>query len=322
MSKKKRNVRVEADLTVKDIDRLRDLRMTKRLLLGVTNSFGDFIGIATPFTIRLKLAMKKLFELDTPLTWDEDVPESLRDSWVMLISEALSIGHLEFPRSARPAHALDGPIIVGFADGSFAAFAATVYLVWEVLCNCKNKQDCPRHYSSSLLCSKAKVTPLRGLTVPRSELSGGVLMSRLMLTVATALSRLQEQPKGAVMLMDSTCTISCLEENAKRLKPSFHNRRGEILENMDEIRKLVPLEDIHFVPGELNPADIPTRGDSKLQDIGPNSLWQIGPQFLSLPRDQWPITREFIREPIPDEEKRHVKAVASAAFRTVMIKNP
>ena len=83
---------------------------------------------------------------------------------------------------------------------------------------------------------------------------------------------------------------------------------------MDEIRKFVALKDIHFVPGELKPADIPTRGDSKLEYIGPNSIWQTGPQFLSLPRDS-------IREPIPDEEKRHMKAVASTAFRTVIINN-
>ena len=91
---------------------------------------------------------------------------------------------------------------------------------------------------------------------------------------------------------------------------------------MEEIRKLVTLEDISYVPGELNPADIATRGDTRLEDIGPLSPWQTGPQFLSLPRDQWPVTRDFIRCPIPDEEKRHVKAVATAAFNAVFIKDP
>ena len=216
MSKKKRNVRVGPDLSVNDIALLSGIKMTKRLLLGVTNSFGDFIGIGTPFTIRLKIAMKKLFELDHPLTWDEDVPSFLRDEWVLLLSEALTAGKLEFPRSARPINAVGGPTIVGFADGSFAAFAAAIYLVWKVTGNCNNEFLCTGHYSSSLLCSKAKVTPLRGLTVPRSELSSGVLMSRLMLTVALALSKLQHKPTHAIMLMDSTCAISSLEENAKR----------------------------------------------------------------------------------------------------------
>ena len=322
MSRKRRNVRVDSDLTVKDIPSLKDIPMSKRLLLGVTNSFGDFIGIATPFTIRLKLQMKKLFELDNPLSWDESVPDVLRGTWISLITEALETGYLEFPRSVRPLNALGGPQIVAFGDGSFAAFAATVYLVWRTACDCTIRQSCNGHFSSSLLCSKAKVTPLRGMTVPRSELSGGVLMSRLVLTVASALSGLREKPNSAIMLMDSTCTISCLEENAKRLKPFFHNRRGEILENMDEIRKFVPLEEVHYISGELNPADIPTRGDTKLEDIGPSSLWQIGPNFLSLPRDQWPVTRDFVRSSIPDEERRHAKAIVTAAFAAVIVKDP
>ena len=60
-------------------------------------------------------------------------------------------------------------------------------------------------FSSSLLCAKAKVTPLRGFTVPRSELSGGVLVSRLMLTATMALSKLdlKSLAHDASPLMDS-----------------------------------------------------------------------------------------------------------------------
>ena len=72
-SEKKRSVRVQPDLTLADISFLQDIRMTKRVLLGVTNGFGDFLGIASPYTIKLNLSMKKLFELDEPLGWDDDV---------------------------------------------------------------------------------------------------------------------------------------------------------------------------------------------------------------------------------------------------------
>ena len=61
-SQKKRSIRVKPDLALSDVSTLRDLKMTKRVLIGVTNSFGDFLGIASPYTIRLKLNMKKLFE--------------------------------------------------------------------------------------------------------------------------------------------------------------------------------------------------------------------------------------------------------------------
>ena len=54
LSKKKRNVRVLPDLTVKDLVTLKQVKMTKRNLLGITNSFGDFLGLADPFTIRFR----------------------------------------------------------------------------------------------------------------------------------------------------------------------------------------------------------------------------------------------------------------------------
>ena len=89
LSRKRRNARTKPDLSLKDVDSLKTVQMTKRILLGLTNSFGDFLGIASPYTIRLKLNMKKLFEVDVPLRWDDDIPQGLRDKWVQLVEEAL-----------------------------------------------------------------------------------------------------------------------------------------------------------------------------------------------------------------------------------------
>merc|ERR1712101_106564 len=74
LSRKKRSVRTQPNLTLKDIDGLRSRSMTKRILLGVTNGFGDFLGIATPFTIKFKIMMRELFMLEDALTWDEEPP--------------------------------------------------------------------------------------------------------------------------------------------------------------------------------------------------------------------------------------------------------
>ena len=317
MSKKRRNVRINPDLSNADLDTLKTITMSKRPLLGVTNSFGDFLGIASPYTIKLKLNMKKLFEQDTPLSWDDDIPAGLRDSWIALIEEALLADQLNFPRSTRPKDAIGKPMVVGFGDGAFAAYAAAIYIVWEVSCTCLNKQDCEGHFVSNLMCAKSRVTPLRGFTIPRSELSGGLLVSRLILAVVRALSKMEEKPRNSIILLDSTYTISSLEENARKLKPFFHNRRGEILENIDAVRELCPMEDVHHVSGKLNPADIATRGTTKLEDIGPGSFWLTGPQFLCSPFELWPVTREFVRVPVPDEERRFPEHLITAACRAV-----
>ena len=62
------------------------------------------------------------------------------------------------------------------------------------------------------------------------------------------------------------------------------------------------MEDIHHVAGNLNPADVTTRGLAKVEDIGPGSFWQKGPSFLCSRRDIWPVTRDFVRKDLPDDE--------------------
>ena len=68
MSKKVRSVRSKPDLTFEDIDSLQDNKISKRLLLGVANANGNFLGIACPYTVKLTLSMKKLYEQDVPLS--------------------------------------------------------------------------------------------------------------------------------------------------------------------------------------------------------------------------------------------------------------
>ena len=159
------------------------------------------------------------------------------------------------------------------------------------------------------------MTPLQGYTVPRSELSGGTLVSRMVRRVVEALSHLDVQPVSAIYLLDSMCTISLLEASSKILKPFFHNRRAEILENMEAVRKICKMEEPHYVPGTLNTADLCTRGTARVEDVLPGSLWQSGPQFLVLGRDQWPVTRDFVRTDLPADEIKTGGHMIAACLR-------
>ena len=220
------------------------MKMTKRNLLGVTNSFGDYLGLADPFTIRFKLLMKNLFDQKTPLLWDDAVPDVEKQAWVQLISEAVQSGEHVFPRKTRPDRPVGGPRVVGFGDGAFPAYGGCVYLVWEHGCDdlagCVNQYcqgEAGGHYAAYLALAKGRVTPLSGFTIPRSEMSGAVVVSRLVLRVVRALQPMIEKPSSSIILLDSECTISTLETSASQLKPFFHNRRSEILENMENVSK-------------------------------------------------------------------------------------
>ena len=197
--------------------------------------------------------------------------------------------------------------------------------MWEYVCDdhgCSDP-DCQGsaggHYHSALACGKARVTPLQGYTVPRSELSGATLVSRMISKVVYALQHLDVKPVSAIMMLDSKCTISLLDANSKILKPFFQNRRAEIIENIAHVRKVCPMEDPHYVAGTLNVADMFTRGAAKVVDIGPGSLWQSGPQFLVLGRDKWPVTRDFVRTDLPVEEVKSSDKFMVACLRSEAI---
>ena len=81
------------------------MKFTKRILLGFVNGFGDPLGIASPWYMKLKTIMKKLYQLQEVLTWDDEIPSSSRQEWINVMEEALVTGILHFPRSTRPENA-------------------------------------------------------------------------------------------------------------------------------------------------------------------------------------------------------------------------
>ena len=58
---------------------------------------------------------------------------------------------------------------------------------------------------------------------------------------------------------------------------------------------------LQHITGPLNPADLPTRSSCSAPEVKRNTPWQNGPEFLKLPREEWPVMREFKKE-IPEEE--------------------
>ena len=318
LTNKKRKARSQPALTADSLDLLESSSLTKRICLGITNGFLDFLGIACPFTLRFKLLMRQFFEeKNVKMKWEDKVPDDMVEAWKDLIAEAVKTSSLCFPRCVKPGGAIGAPLVVQFSDGAFPAFCASTYLQWRVPC-LHGLNECSEDYVANLLLAKARVTPLSGYTVPRSELAGAVLGTRLALTTVKALqTEISMKPKGVVMLSDSKCTISAVETSTRALKPFFHNRVSEIIENMTEIKKYCPVEDISFIASEMNPADIGTRGTARVDDLGPDSFWYKGPQFLCSRRDLWPDSRDFIRAEIPDDEVRG-KPVSQPVFLACM----
>ena len=119
------------------------------------------------------------------------------------------------------------------------------------------------------------------------------------------------KPSQITLAMDSQCTISAIDKSGGLLAPYFASRVSEAMGNLSEISEETLVNPVQHVPGPLNPADIPTRACTTPDEVKEGSLWQIGPAYLTLPRDQWSFSRDFI-DAVPVEELRAPRAAFAA----------
>ena len=95
------------------------------------------------------------------------------------------------------------------------------------------------------------------------------LGSRLALHVAPTL---EIQLERVFLWSDSTTALDWTNIDEKRLQTFVKNR-------YIAIRERIPLEQIRWVPGHLNPADAGTRGLSP-QELKKYKMWLSGPDFF------------------------------------------
>ena len=119
---------------------------------------------------------------------------------------------------------------------------------------------------------------------------------------------MDEKPSQITIAVDSECKISAFEKSGGVLAPYFASRISEASENLSELAEFTTVSPIMHVPGGLNPADIPTRATSRPEDVRQGSIWQDDPRFLSLPRSEWPLSRDFL-DSVPQSEMRTPKAI-------------
>jgi hypothetical protein len=120
--------------------------------------------------------------------------------------------------------------------------------------------------------SRARVAPLKRVTLPRLELLGALLAARLLITVRRAL-RCPENTSISCWT-DSMVVLGWIKGDPSRWKQFVANRVGEIQNH-------TPPSAWHHIPGTENPADLLTRGASSTALMS-DPLWLKGPDFESL----------------------------------------
>ena len=262
--------------------------LTPRNLLGIINRIYDPLGLVAPITIRLRIAFRHLFNSYPSIEWDTPLPPGPdRYRWLDLIHLLVHSKPITFKRCIKPFNAVGGCQLICYFDGSDDAFAAVIYIRWELA---------DGSVYVTLLCAKPRVAPLKRRSTPRSELNGALVAARLTLSAVRSLSSAGVPLERIWLIGDSECTLSSLEKVNAPFGEYFGNRIGEIQDFQAQIERYCTVGENGewwFTQSGHNSADQATRPDSAPDDVDADSVWQSGRPYLKDHRSAWPIDRNF-----------------------------
>ena len=211
--------------------------------------------------MQAKCLFQELWKLG--LQWDQEIPPEFQIQFLRWIDGLKALGQWRIPRSFTGSRWCDirSMQLHGFDDASPKDYGACVYLQAEMV----DGTCC-----SSLIIAKSRVAPLKQVTLPRLELLGALLCARLLVFARDALG-LSGEVQGRCWT-DSMVTLSWIRSDPLRWKTFVCNR-------VTDIQKLVPAERWSFCPGNMNPADLLTRGICA-EELVHSRLWLAGPDML------------------------------------------
>ena len=171
----------------------------------------------------------------------------------------------------------------GYCDASQDAYGGVVYL---------RLTDPSGNIHTEIVVAKTKVSPIKRLSIPRLELCGAQLLTKLLCHA----KRILDIPVTSVFAWtDSTIVLTWLTGNPRRFKTYVGNRISFIIDQL-------PPDRWRHVAGTQNPADCASRGLFPLQ-LKDHDLWWKGPQWLRLDTSRWPVQPSSLFETIPEEER-------------------
>ena len=255
-SQRHRKVRLESDVEEDELlEKLPEV-LTKRILLSQVNGVHDPLGLATPFTVKAKILLRRLNEL--MLDWDDSIPPEEREPWVQFFIELFEMEDIRFARSTKPDGAKGQPILIIFSDASEQAFGACAYIRWELE---------EGGFESRLLLAKSRLAPLKKITTVRLELNAALLSARLKEFIHKEISYSFAR---TYLIVDSEIVRAMTQRDSYGFNTFVAVRIGEIQEKTEK-------DEWYWVEGGLNIADIISRGTKPAGLMGE---WQSGPKFL------------------------------------------
>ena len=269
--------------------------MTRRGVLSVVSSIYDPLGFVAPFVLRAKKILRSVCRLS--FGWDDELDAVHSSLWCQWLEELPVLKDFTCKRCILPRGF--GNILHAslhhFSDASESAYGTVSYIR---LVNADNQVHC------TFLLSKSKLSPLKGVTIPRLELMAAVLAVKVDLKLR---KELKTPIETSTFWTDSTIVLQYIKSTNKRFHTFVANRVSLIHDGSD------PGQWRH-IAGDLNPADDPSRGLNAKQLVD-SDRWLHGPRFLSTDDNLWPHN-SFQNDSLPDDDceiNHSAKVLASMA---------
>ena len=264
--------------------------VTKRNVVSDAAKVFDALGLFSPVTVNMKILLQRLWEIK--LDWDDPVPEDILEVTSQWRCELPFLSEIHVPQCYSPnGFSTSSMQLHGYSDASEEAYAGVVYLRLE---------DPARNVHTEIVLSKTRVAPIKRLSIPRFELCGAQLLTKLLCHAKKILNF----PVTSVFAWTySTMVLGWLTGNPRQFKTYVGNRISFIIDQL-------PSDCWKHVAGSQNPAGCASRGLFPLQ-LKDHDLWWKGPQWLQRNPSHWPIQPSSLSNTVPEEEREtcHLKAV-------------
>jgi hypothetical protein len=172
---------------------------TKREFLRFIMSVFDPLGLTCPLTIGSRIIMQKIWKAGTQ--WDEALNNECFEDWLKWLKSLNELKSLKIPRWYRINHQKVSLHV--FGDASEQAYSAVAYFV--------NADG-----NVALIAGKARVTPLKIISILRLELQAALLVCRL----AEKITKEHEiDVIKTILWTDSMTVLQWIRSNPKDYKP-------------------------------------------------------------------------------------------------------
>ncbi|XP_064074467.1 uncharacterized protein LOC113393726 [Vanessa tameamea] len=234
--------------------------ITKRGILADVQKLFDPLGWLAPSTVTAKILIQKLWL--EKVEWDENISDVLEEEWKQLRLDFENVNNIQIERWLGTTNDnIENIQIHGFCDASMRAYAAAVYI---------RNITTEGNIMTNLIAARTRVAPLKTISLPRLELCGALLLSKLMKQIGQAM---KISTSKMYAWTDSSIVISWLCGEPNRWKPFVANRVVQIIENINN-------KHWYHVQSSDNPADLASRG-MFLSALMENDLWWRGPSWLA-----------------------------------------